>query len=70
VVAPSIAQGTADHVEQGQGVDADESSIDISQAIFSASSRVIKMRTIQTTFLVDENLVPIRIEKIPGNDVF
>jgi hypothetical protein len=55
-----------DHAEQGQGVDATETSIDIAQATFPGSSHVTSMRTLETTFLVDENLVPIKIEKIPG----
>jgi hypothetical protein len=66
VGAPSTARCMTDHAEQGQGVDASESSIDIAQATFPGSSHVISMGTIQTTFLVDENLVPIKIEKIPG----
>jgi len=66
VGAPPIAWGIADHVEQGQGVNAIESSIDISLKTFLGYSRVISMGTIQTTFLVDENLVPIKIEKILG----
>jgi hypothetical protein len=66
VCAPSTARCTTNHAEQGQGVDASESSIDISQEAFPGSSHVISVGTIQTTFLVDENIVPIKIEKILG----
>jgi hypothetical protein len=65
VVAPSTSQRTTDHAEQGQRVDASESSIDISQATFPRYSHVISTGIVQNTFLVDENLVPRKIEKIP-----
>ena len=58
-------QHTLDRAEDG--VDVEHASIDIVEATFLGSSRVTSAGTIQTTFLVDEELVPIKIEKIPGN---
>ena len=46
-------------VEHDSNVDA--------EATFPGSSRVTRIGTLETTFLVDENLVPIKIENIPGN---
>ena len=37
------------------------------EATFPGSSRVTSMGSIVTTFLVNEELVPINIEKILGN---
>ena len=48
-----------------QGVDV-EISKDNAQATFPGSSRVTSMGTLETTILVDDNLVPIKIENIPG----
>ena len=56
---------TLDSVEEG--VDADPASnVDV-EATFPGSSRVTSMGSIETTFLVNEKLVPIYIEKISGN---
>jgi hypothetical protein len=66
VGASSTARCTEDHAEQGQGAYASKSSIDISQEEFPGYSCVISTGIVQTTFLVDENHVPIKIEKIPG----
>ena len=38
---------------------------DNSQATFPGSSRVTSMGTLETTFFVDKNIVPIQIENIP-----
>ena len=64
--APSSGRSTSDRANQDQGVDAEEDSIDITIASFPRSSHVTSTGTLETTFLVDENLVPIKIEKIPG----
>ena len=56
---------TPDHVEER--VDAEHASIDIVEATFPGSSHATSMSTIQTTFLVDEDLIPIKIERIPCN---
>ena len=48
-------------------VDAEHASIDIGKATFPGSSRVTSTSTIHTTFLVDEEIVPIKIENISGN---
>jgi len=63
---PSSGRSTSDRADQDQGVDAEEDSIDITIASFPGSSHVTSTGTLETTFLVDENLVPIKIEKIPG----
>jgi len=55
----------SNHADQDQGVDAEDDSIDIAIVKFLGSSRVISMWTLKKTFLVDENLIPINIEKIP-----
>ena len=63
VSATASGQCTPDGTEQG--VDA-EISNDNAQVTFPQSSSVTSMGTLETTFLVDDNLVPIKIEKIPG----
>ena len=55
-----------DRVDQNQGVDAEDDNIDIFVASFPGSSCVTSTGTVEATFLVDENLLPIKIEKIPG----
>ena len=57
--------GTAPSI--GEEVDEeDHANIDFSIAAFPGASRVSSTGTLETSFLVDENLVPIKIEKIPG----
>lgn len=63
---PSSGRSTSNRVDEDQGVDAEEDSIDITIISFLGSSHVTGTRTLETTFLVDENLVPIKIEKITG----
>ena len=63
VSAPASGRHMLDHIEQG--VDA-ETSNDNAQARFPESSHVTSTGTLQTTFLVDENHVPINIENIPS----
>ena len=58
-------QRTPDHAEEG--VDAETPSIYDVEAAFSGSSHVTRTGTIETTFLVNEELVPINIEKTPDN---
>ena len=58
-------QCTPDRAEGG--VDAEHASIDIAEETFPGSSCVTIMGTIQTTFLVDKEIIPINIEKTPGN---
>ena len=48
-----------------QGVNA-EISNDNAQAAFHVSSHVTTTGTHETTFLVDDNLVPIKLKKIPS----
>lgn len=62
---PNSDQSTLDRSKEG--VDAAPASIDIAKATFLGSSRVISTSTIQKKKLVDEDLVPIKIEKIRGN---
>ena len=65
--APSSGPSTSDRFDQAQGdVDAEDDSIDIAIVAFPGSSRVTSMGTLETTFLVDENLIPIKKEKIPS----
>ena len=50
-----------------EGVDAGfDTSVD-AEATFPGSSRVTSTSSIVTTFLVNDELVPIKIENIPGN---
>jgi hypothetical protein len=63
--APSSGRPTPDPAEHGHGLD-EEPDIDIGQVAFPRSTHVAITRTLETTFLVDENLVPINIEKILG----
>ena len=62
VVADSHTPDCAD-----KGVDAEPVSNANSKAAFPGSSRVNKTSLIKTTFLVNEELVPIKIENIPGH---
>ena len=43
-----------------------DSNVDV-EATLHGSSCVTSMGSIETTFLVNEELIPINIEKIPGN---
>ena len=63
---PSTGGGTRDHVEHGQEEGAEEISIDVTIPAFPGSSRVRSTGTLDISFLVDENEVPVKIEKIPG----
>ena len=63
---PSTGGGTPDHVEHGQEEGAEEISIDVTIPAFPRSSRVRSTGTLDISFLVDENQVPLKIEKIPG----
>ena len=65
-VVPSTGGGTPDHVEHGQEEGAEEISIDVTIPAFPGSSRVRSTGTLDISFLVDENQVPVKIEKIPG----
>ena len=65
VSAPFSDRCTPDRTEEG--VDAEPASIDIVEVTFPGSSRVTNTGTIHTTFLVDEELVPIKIKKILGD---
>jgi len=55
-----------DRSKPGEEVDAEYVDIDIVIAAFPGFSRVSSTGTLETTFLVDENLVPIKIERIPS----
>ena len=63
VSATATGWRTLDGTEQG--VDA-EIRIENAQASFHGYSCVTNTGTLETTFLVDDNLVPIKIEKILG----
>ena len=63
--APAGDRRTPDHAKEG--VYADPASIADVEATFPGSSRVTSMGTIETMFLVNEEIVPIKIEKILGN---
>ena len=63
---PSTGGGTHDHVEHGEEEGAEEINIDVTIPAFPGSSRVRSMGTLDISFLVDENQVPVKIEKIPG----
>ena len=63
---PSTGGGTHDHVEHGEEEGAEEINIDVTIPAFPGSSHVRSMRTLDISFLVDENQVPVKIEKIPG----
>ena len=63
---PSTGGGTHDHVEHGQEEGAEEISIDVTIPAFPGSSRVRSTGTLDISFLVDENQVPVKVEKIPG----
>ena len=52
---------TEDKVEADSDTNAD------AEVVFHGSSRVTSMGSIVTTFLVNDEIVPIKIEKIPGN---
>ena len=56
---------TIDHAEEG--VEAESNTSADAEATFLGYSRVTNTGLIVTTFLVNEELVPINIEKIPGN---
>ena len=56
---------TTDPAEEG--VDAGFDTNDDDEATFTRSSHVTRTGSIVTTFLVKEELVPIKIEKILGN---
>jgi len=63
--APSSGRPMPDPAEHGHGLD-EEPDIDIGQVAFPRSTHVAITGTLETSFLVDKNLVPIKIEKIPG----
>ena len=63
--ATSSDQRTPDCVEEG--IDTEHDSINIIEETFLGSSCVTSMGIIQTTFLVEKELVPIKIEKISSN---
>ena len=65
VRAPSSGWRTLDHAEEG--VDVEPSSNVDAKAAFPGSSHVTSTGSIETTFLVVEELIPIKIEKILGN---
>ena len=56
---------TTDPAEEGVDVGFD-TNVDVEVA-FPGSSRVTSTGSIVTTFLVNDELVPIKIEKIPSN---
>ena len=60
-----VDQRTTNHA--GEGVEAGSDTKDDAEATFLGSSRVTSMASIVTTFLVNEELIPINIEKILGN---
>ena len=63
--ATAANQHTPDHVEEG--VDGEhDSNVDV-EAPFPGSSHFTSTRSIETIFLVNEELVLIKIENIPGN---
>ena len=62
VNAPTSDRHTSDHTEKG--VDANISN-DNAQATFLGSSRVTSIGTLEKTFLVDKNIVPIKAHNIP-----
>ena len=62
---PTSVWCTPYHAEEG--VDVENAIINIAEEKFPRSYHVTSMGTIQTTFLLDEELVPIKIKKIPGN---
>ena len=63
--APASDRRTPNRAEEG--VDAEPASINIVETTFLGPSCVTRMGTIQKIFLVDEELILIKIEKIPGN---
>ena len=58
-------QRTPDRAEEG--VDAEPDSNDDVEAAFPGYSHVTSTSSIETSFLVKKELVPIELEKIPGN---
>ena len=61
--APFSGRRTPNHVEHGVNEDP---TVDIVQTTFLRNSCATSMGTLQATFLVDEDLAPINIEKIPS----
>ena len=55
-----------DRSKPSEEIDAEYVDIDIVMVAFPVSFHVSSTGTLETTFLVDENLVPIKIERIPG----
>jgi hypothetical protein len=49
-----------------QALDGGDEAIGDSTYFFPGSSHVTNKGTLPVTFLVDENIVPIKIQKIPG----
>ena len=56
---------TLDHAEEGVDTNPDSNADD--EETFPGSSCVTSMVSIETTFLVNKELIPIKIEKISGN---
>ena len=65
ISAPASDWRTPDHAKEG--VDVEHASIDIVEATFPESSCVTSTGSIETTFLVNKELVPIKIENILCN---
>ena len=57
---------TIGRADQDQGVHAEEYDIDTALDAFPGSFCVTSTGTVETTFLVDENLVPYKMNKILG----
>ena len=65
VSAHSSAQCMLECVEHVYGVDLETIFASV-EATFPGSSCVTSTRTLHATFLVDDDLVPIKIDKVPG----
>ena len=61
--APAIGRHMPDRTKQGVNP---KTSNDNAQVAFLGSSCVTRTSTLEETFLVDKNLVPIKIEKMPS----
>ena len=63
--AAAVDRRTPDRAEEGVDVKLDSNAD--AEAKFPGYSRVTNTGSIKTRFLVNEELVPIKIENIPGN---
>ena len=63
--ATDADQHTTNHAEEGVEAGSD-TNVDV-EVTFPIYSHVTSMGSIVTTFLVNEERIPIKIEKIPGN---